>query len=128
MSEISSTDAAVLNGMGAGSPDRRWRVVRLLVWIVLFLWAGFWSTFVLLEVAGEGFKSWAHWRPAVQFLALLLGPFLVTLWRPRIGSVLLILVGLYDAWFFANHFTHATLAAPAILCGLALLLLPSRRR
>ena len=81
--------------------------------------------FVLAVAYGGAEAPPPWWIPAVG-LALLAGLFVLAWIRPRAGGIALVLFGLAAAAFFANAWAFGLLAVPAILLGLAWIVLGRR--
>lgn len=95
----------------------RYRVLRLVVNVLLIVWAGFWAWFVLSATLGDA-QPVPWWIPTAWLSSLatlvLLG------WRwPALGGAALVASGVWAAWYFANPGARTLLAAPAIVLGVA---------
>jgi len=90
--------------------------LRLVLRMLLVVWAGFWAWFVLAATFGGSEAPPPWWIPAVGLSTLAL---LVVLgWkRPTAGGIALLAAGLAAAAFFDNPWARALLAAPAVLLG-----------
>ena len=103
------------------------RRVRIAIQGLMTFWAGLWATFAVLEYVHES-VSLGGFVHLAQFVLLLLVPVVAAWLWPRAGGVLLIAVGVYDAFLFHHPFVWAALAAPAIATGVALCLIGGRRQ
>ena len=99
---------------------RRW--TRIAIQVFLTLWAGLWTAFAVLSYVSES-VSLGGFVHLAKFALLLLVPLVAASVRPRIGGVLLIAVGAYDAFLYHHTFVWAALVAPAVVAGLTLILL-----
>jgi len=90
--------------------------LRLVLRVLLVVWAGFWAWFVLAVSYGGKEAPPPWWIPAVGLSALTL--LVVLAWkRPAAGGVALVAAGLAAAGFFQSPSALALLAAPAVLLG-----------
>ena len=84
--------------------------------VLLLVWAGFWTYFVIGASITGGATSipYASW-----VLGILTGLCVCAWFRPRLGGRLLLVAGVASALFFRDGFTSLTLTVPAFILGLA---------
>jgi hypothetical protein len=99
---------------------RRW--ARIAIQVFLTLWAGLWTAFAVLSYVSES-VSLGGFVHLAKFMLLLLVPLIAAWLRPRVGGVLLVAAGAYDAHLYHHAFVWAVLVAPAVVGGLTLILL-----
>lgn len=90
--------------------------VRAVASALLILWGGLWVLFAVVSMVRLG----PHLGWNVMFIALPLTSLVcITLVWPRVGGIVLILAGLFAIEFLGHGFTLATVALPAVVLGVA---------
>ena len=121
-----STTDSMRRDLAATARDRWTRWVLLVARILLLLWAGFWTWFVVAHIVMDG---WDVLPQASLILVPLLCPVVLCFIWPRVGGVALICAGIAAWLYFGGGLTstHCILALPAVLFGAVFLFLGSKR-
>jgi hypothetical protein len=119
-----------MNVRSPDSPDpaRLPNVVRWATRAVLAAAALFWTSFILANLASQGWDGWRHVLPR---LTAVLGLPVLALLAPRVGGPVLVLAGAWTWSYYRSPAAQGLLAALAIACGVAMTLLawlPPRKR
>ncbi|MBL9032540.1 MAG: hypothetical protein JNM80_12645 [Phycisphaerae bacterium] len=97
--------------------------VRVAFQVGVSVVAAFWLWFAISVGVSEG-------RSALPYVAAFCVPVALiaalTWLRPRAASVVLIGAGVFAAWYYPHPAARLMLALPAIMAGLAFLMLPRR--
>lgn len=99
------------------SPDR---VVLLILRSLVALWAAFWLWFIVASLVSE--PSWEGVRHGSVIALAIVGAATAACIYPPVGGTLLIVGGVFAAWFFNTDGARALLAAPAVVLGVGFIL------
>lgn len=92
--------------------------VRITAYVILALWAVFWTFFSVAEMIGGEPGAWSHTIFPILPIAVLVS---LTIARPQIGAIALIAAGVIGVAFLDHTMTRVTLALPPIITGVLLL-------
>ena len=92
---------------------------------LLLLWAGFWTWFIVMVLASEGWGGWPH---GLMIAVPIWGASVAGMLAPRFGGVLLLVAGVVAFWYFPHPGARTLLAAPALALGVAAIALGCWRK